>query len=60
MRKANISGIAVDGNGISKKQIENLRNEIQKLEPLKMINNSSDSPFLPNFSNNQDFDEYDE
>jgi hypothetical protein len=60
MRKANISGIAVDGNGISKKQIQNLQNEIRKLEPLKINNNSSDTPFLPNFSNNQDFDEYDE
>lgn len=60
MRKANISGIAVDGNGISKNQIENLRNEIQKLEPLKLNNSSSDTAFLPNFSNNQDFDEYDE
>ena len=42
IRKANISGIAIDGNGISIKQIKSLLNAIEKLEPLKIDNNSSD------------------
>ena len=60
LRKTNVSGFAVDGNGISLYQIKSLKNQIQKLKPLKSNDTSSNTPFLPNFSENQDLDDYDE
>ena len=60
LRKSNISGFAVDGNGISLKQIQTLHNQILKLKPSDSNDNSFNSPLLPNLSDNQQLDDYDD
>ena len=60
LRKAQICGVIVDGNGISKKQIKDLKTDISKLKPIKNELESQNIQLLSNINNNLDFENYDE